>query len=71
MHLLNMSLMDGAHAHIHRLWDEDQSVFHLLCSCPSLIFLRKRIFLNSIVRVDLDEEVLAFVLLPFAAAGFL
>jgi hypothetical protein len=44
---------------------EDESAFHLLCNCPSLISLRMRIFSKPILSVEGYEEASASELLRF------
>jgi hypothetical protein len=48
---------------------EDESAFHLLCNCPSLIYLRMRLFLKPILSVEEYEGASASALLRFALAS--
>jgi hypothetical protein len=66
------------HLHIMGLIDEsicvacemeDESEYHLLCDCPSLISLRMRTFSKSILGVEEYEGASASALLRFALAS--
>jgi hypothetical protein len=48
---------------------EDESAFHLLCECPSLISLRMRIFSKPILSVEEYKEAFASALLRLALAS--
>jgi hypothetical protein len=66
-HLHSMGLIDEP---ICIAWGmEDESPFHLLCDCPSLISLRMSTFLKPILGVEEYEGASAFALLRFALAS--
>jgi hypothetical protein len=67
-HLHNMGLTDEPIC-IAACEMEDESVFHLLCNCPSLISLRVRIFSKPILSVEEYEGSFASALLRFALAS--
>jgi hypothetical protein len=48
---------------------EDESEFHLLCNCPSLISLRMSLFSKPILSVEDYEGAPASALLRFALAS--
>jgi hypothetical protein len=48
---------------------EVDSAFHLLCNCPSLIFLRVRIFSKPILSIEEYEEASASTVLRFTLAS--
>jgi hypothetical protein len=66
-HLQNMGLIDEPICIAFGM--KDESAFHLLCNCPSLISLKMRLFLKPIVSVEEYEGASASALLRFALAS--
>jgi hypothetical protein len=66
-HLHNMGLIDEPICIACGM--EDESVFHFLCNCPSLISLRMRLFSKPILSVEEYERASASALLRFALAS--
>jgi hypothetical protein len=66
-HLHNMGLIVEPICIACRM--EEESGFHLLCNCPSVISLRMRTFSKPILSVEEYEEASASALLRFALAS--
>jgi hypothetical protein len=66
-HLHNMGLIDEPICNACGM--EDDSAFHHLYNCPSLISLRVRTFSNRILSVEENEGASASALLRFALAS--
>jgi hypothetical protein len=66
-HLHNMGLKDEPISITCGI--EDESTFHLLCKCPSLISLEMRLFSKPILSVEEYEGASAAALLQYALAS--
>jgi hypothetical protein len=66
-HLHNMCLIDEPICIACEM--EDESEFHLLCNCPSVISLRMRTFSKPILNVEEYEGASASALLQFTLAS--
>jgi hypothetical protein len=66
-HLHNMCLIDEPICIACGM--EDESAFHLVCNCPSLISLRMRTFSKPILSVEEYEGASVSTLLQFALAS--